>query len=53
MEGLESEGKQVMYNVVQKEKAFVSQTEVNDKSGRRFRKLFDSNLQSGTRRNLK
>lgn len=41
-----------MYDVVQKEKAFVSETEVNDKSGG-FRKLFDGNLQSGTRRNLK
>lgn len=41
-----------MYDVVEKEKAFVSETEVNDKSGG-FRKLFDSDLQSGIRRNLK
>ena len=41
-----------MYDVVQKEKAFVSETEVNDKSGG-LRKLFDSSLRSGTRRNLK
>lgn len=32
MESLESEDKQVMYDVVQKEEAFVSETEVNDKS---------------------
>lgn len=32
-----------MYDVVQKEKAFVSGIEVNDESGG-FRKLFDSNL---------
>lgn len=41
-----------MYDVGQKEKAVVSEAEVNDKSGG-FRNLFDNNSQSGTRRNLK
>lgn len=52
MEGLGSESKQVMCDVVQEEEHLVSETKVSDRSGG-FRKLFDTNLQSGTRRNLK
>lgn len=52
VEGQGSESKQVMYDVVQEEKDLVSEPKVNDRSGG-FRKLFNNNLQSGTRRNLK